>query len=708
MPAPLATLLALLIGCCALPGVGAQERSAAGLVHDENGKPLADVAVCPFSAFRPFVTQDLAAEPLLRTGADGRFAFTAERPLPRDCNAVLFVAPGRVHVAVGASHLDMTPIVLPKGSTMAGRIRDPSGKPLAGVRVQARDWLSQCRFLGHHSSAVTAPEPCTAVRSDANGRFLLSGTVDTAIRLTFGNDGFQELDLGPLAAGEPLDLVIDRAPTIAVRAMYAGRPCQGARVHIRWDETQEPLPAGITDAQGEVLLTLTHAGRLHVHIADQRAFGQIVVTEPEATPVVLELAPLPAPQVDWPGPAGDAIVVRGTLRDPDNGEPVANAWVGAMPQQAGFDLVERAILCDGVSAVSRFDKTRTGPDGAFTLAVAPGNYWLIAAEPVAGRPLGVARNPTPQELVLGKDSAPSEIRLELQPRRTVRGRLTGGPAPVGTMLRLVPQSMWVEGIDERQRFHDRFALDGELAFTAPARQLRPHVGQLLVPRWFRQGLPDKVPLGVFDLAASQVLEVPIDHVLPAVVRGRVRATVPRERLAVVSLASDDAAARSRVAAYGGPVCPVSRDGSFSIQEPPGSRSLLVLDLWSGVPLAWTQPVTVAPNRTREVELDVHVHEVIVHCTGLEAPQQAWLDILVDDAHWPAGIGAIDVRGKDRGGDLGVTLTAAMTEFRLILPDGDTQLRLCRSRQRRNGGDLFDATTWSSRKGGERTVTLVAH
>lgn len=697
-------MLALLAGFPLL----AQGRPIAGRVVDEVGRPLAEVAVCPFSAHEPFVTERLAATPPLRTDAEGRFAFTAGQPLPRGNHALLFVAQGRVHVAVGTAYVDMAPIVLPKASTLAGRVRDPDGKPLAGVRVQARDWLSQCRFLARAGTFFLSPEPCTAVLTDAQGRFVLTGTVDTAIGLTIGNHGYTERAFGPLAAGQPLDAVLSPAPTVTVQALFDGQPRADAQVHVRNDDVDEPRPAGITDAEGRITLTFARPGKLLVHVSDGETFGQLRLDEPAPT-ATLELARISTARVDWPVPGTDATVVRGTLRDPDTDQPVARAWVGAMPHDPRIDLDERAILNDAVNAVSRFVKVQTDADGKFELRVPPGRHWLVAAESSPGfRWPGTSRNPTPVDVMAAAGAEPIERNLALQPRTTVRGRLVGGTPPPGVGIRLVPDSTWLLGSTERLAFHDRFAVAADLTFTASSRQLRDHQVQLLLPRWFRQGLPDKVTIGTFAVAVDRPLEVPIEAALPAVVRGRVRAAVPMERLAVVSLGKTAADTLWGAANYDGPVCPVARDGSFAIQEPPGARSLLVIDLWSGVPLGWSQPAMVAPGSERSVDLAIRAHEIVIRCEGLEEPATAWLDILVEDAHWPAGVGNLAARGKDREGDVGVEVTAALTEFRICVPDGDTELHLRKSRPRRLLADLLDAATWSSRSPDVRVITLTAH
>ncbi|HZT56494.1 MAG TPA: hypothetical protein VFA35_09725, partial [Burkholderiaceae bacterium] len=151
-----------------------------GRVVDEQGAPLAGVAVCLLDE-NPgaplFVTADLLQEPLARTAADGTWSAALPAAVHGVGMRLLLVAPGRVHVAAPLHSHDGWPVALPRAHTLAGRVVDTDGRPLAGVRVAARDWLCDARYRADNQRVPWLPEPLTAVLTDDGGRFVLPGTV---------------------------------------------------------------------------------------------------------------------------------------------------------------------------------------------------------------------------------------------------------------------------------------------------------------------------------------------------------------------------------------------------------------------------------------------------------------------------------------------------------------------------------------------------
>ncbi len=188
-----------------LAGLSAQETAPAtltgwrGRVVDEAGAPLADVVVCALPDGETFVTQELTKTPVATTDANGAWSG------PRPKGPLLFVKKGCAHVAVPVSAFDF-PVVLPRGRTLAGRVVDVEGKPVAGVRVGLRDWLRQARYRADASKVVWPAHPCTAVRTDAAGRFVLPGAVDAGMQIVVGERSEQSTH-GPVALGDALELV---------------------------------------------------------------------------------------------------------------------------------------------------------------------------------------------------------------------------------------------------------------------------------------------------------------------------------------------------------------------------------------------------------------------------------------------------------------------------------------------------------------------
>src|SRR5262245_50040011 len=112
-------------------GVETVRREVRGTVVDEQGKPLAGVAVGWFVPWDRTLPEEAAAKPSATTGVDGAFAFTvaaAESGPPW----LWLVAAGRVHVVCDPEHAPWEPIVLPKAHALSGRVVDKDGKPVAG------------------------------------------------------------------------------------------------------------------------------------------------------------------------------------------------------------------------------------------------------------------------------------------------------------------------------------------------------------------------------------------------------------------------------------------------------------------------------------------------------------------------------------------------------------------------------------------------
>ncbi|MCU0866743.1 MAG: carboxypeptidase-like regulatory domain-containing protein [Planctomycetes bacterium] len=175
-----------------------------GRVVDENGAPLAGVAVHALRSDQPWITAELPPDQVVTTDVDGRWRLSQPVSAEPESHRLLFVTKGRVHVAAPLSAAGF-PIVLPRGRTLVGRVVDPAGRPLAGVRVEQRDALRRMTYRAESARVAWPGEPRTAVRTDAAGRFVMPGTVDTGIQLVVGEAGARSY--GPFAHGEPIEIV---------------------------------------------------------------------------------------------------------------------------------------------------------------------------------------------------------------------------------------------------------------------------------------------------------------------------------------------------------------------------------------------------------------------------------------------------------------------------------------------------------------------
>ena len=189
-------------------------------------------------------------------------------------------------------------------------------------------------------------------------------------------------------------------------------------------------------------------------------------------------------------------------------------------------------------------------------------------------------------------------------------------------------------------------------------------------------MPDKIPLAVVDVGLETgTLDVDGAVARPARLMGRVTGPVPASRLAIVSSPTATGSSFFGYLRYEGPITTVDPDGSFSFEEPPGERILVVIDVWTGAMLHREPPVTVAAGSERSVELAIEAVPVQVRVTGSGVAWH-WLEIVPAREHWPAGVGQI-ADSVDHGYfvRMGARLEPGRTEGLLYLPAAPCTLRL---------------------------------
>lgn len=661
-------LLALSLACA----LSAQNHPVRGVVIDEAGQPLAGVALVAFPMSEPFITAELLRTPTTHTAADGTFALNVDTTTPPWPANVLFAAPGRVHVVAGIAYADLTPVVLPKAKRLAGRVRDAAGKPLAGVRIEARDYLSRCVFLGRGPSPMSvSPEPRTAVRSDAEGRFVLDGVCDTAIWLLAGGQGFTRIEHGPLAAGDSFDVEVAPAPITRVTVVDRdGKPVVGVSVAV----TTSALPhllgrqEGTTDAQGRFGFTFLAApSGVYVQDRDYRRLANETLTAPQAELRLVAAAPPPPPVAE-----GEPRVF-GRVVDPETGRGVAGAKVDVVPVQ---EHREDGFVLDNMVMSANRPGVRANPDGRFAVPAEDGERWLVASDgSVAYVQPNLGRAPTPRTITLTPGAVLNDVELTLQPTFTVPGKLRGALSR-GSNVRFLVQreSRWSS---EAMEFRPRFPLDAQRSFVAKGVLARGYDVQVLLPRLFRQGLPDKLTIGATTIDGKPI-ELDASPAVPASVRGKVATPVPPQRVAVVLLptAFDNKLTGAGYALYDGPVCPLDRDGSFVLRGGSGPRTLVLLDLATGVVFAHKALGALAPGeeRTLTIEPKPQPAPVRVQFAGLPASDTLWLDVRVADAQW-LKVGQIASRSDDGSGGVGTRVPRGTNELTLWLPPGETTLVL---------------------------------
>lgn len=257
-----------------------------GRVLDYEGQPIGDVAI-GYGPLDDYVTSQLLDKPQVQSGADGRFEFEfTPPPDPKPGESTpptpyLFLVKKGLAGFGRALYLqreelrydddgydpqeqkppykpetDLGTLQMMDGARMFGRVRDPDGKPLAGVRVVARDLFDQNRcFRGRTHDFL-----CTAV-TDASGIFSLPGSLPQGVVLSCSLDGWFQRSMQPVATSTPLEIEMQKSGWIAGRVLDAeGRGMADAYVNVAY-EVKTASKQVRTGADGSFRTTQASPGR---------------------------------------------------------------------------------------------------------------------------------------------------------------------------------------------------------------------------------------------------------------------------------------------------------------------------------------------------------------------------------------------------------------------------------------------------------------
>jgi protocatechuate 3,4-dioxygenase beta subunit len=381
-----------------------------GALIDERGEPAAGVTV------------ELLAETgrsLGRTATDGEGRF-ALSDLPPGRGELVLGRPGAVPVHRPGIEIpegrtvDLGRLLISGGTTLAGRVTDPDGSPLADVEVQVRIGA------GANFSPLPpmAPSPTTLFRhTAADGTFSFSGLEpEQEIHLALCHErSIHEVLKLPAVPPEPLELTLRPAAQLSGVIVDAeGSPVPYAFLStLRRGLTPEhrdpdaPCSSGeepqAADADGRFALTPFVPGWYSL-IADAPGFqaGHLVIEVSGAgrddLRIVLESAPAAGSPTGRALPAEDEAEerreVRGHVLSPD-GRPVAGA----------------TVVSDGVL-------TGTAEDGSFLLSLTDGEH------PVRVKP-GEYSSGWQETQVVVTGSPVDGVEIRLQATAELRGRISG-------------------------------------------------------------------------------------------------------------------------------------------------------------------------------------------------------------------------------------------------------------------------------------------
>ena len=237
-----------------------------GLVVDAQLRPLSGIAVNHLAADDARIDAALGSA-TQRTATDGRFRL--EITLPQGSKQHLVLGGGRWATMTcplptrkdGA--LDLGAVAMAPGSTMAGRVRDAEGRPIAGALVVASDLLDSQQFLGNRGSGNSLM--CrTRATSDARGIVRLPGMVQSVGSVRVSCEGHYDEVLQPVAVGTPIDVALSPAPRWRGRVVAPdGGPAGDVSLHLGNDKV------GITAADGTFVVSPRERG-----ITKLRAFAR--------------------------------------------------------------------------------------------------------------------------------------------------------------------------------------------------------------------------------------------------------------------------------------------------------------------------------------------------------------------------------------------------------------------------------------------------
>ncbi len=411
----------------------APEETPVAAAHVTLREPEADIHGPAGNAAIAYLDVDLFGVKECRgvTGEDGRFALDA---YVRGTYDLLVRAGGfpelRRDVMVQGATLELGDVVLAENREIAGTVRSPDGRPLAGadVWVPKRPVRTERRDSRKYSVLEAGPSSSLArTRTDAGGAFVLTGLVDEAFEVAARADGYPGEVLERVAAGSgDVAITLPFGLTVRGRVIDAerGRPLAGARVDSPWVPESERT----TDDAGRFEIT-------GIALEEGQTFGAAVVVraklegyrEAQETVAFADPRAAPAAETELVLERMDAeTLICGIVLD-GRGTPCAGARVWT--EVPGLPLAfVRALLADQAKEVL------SGADGTFALpALRIGSLRFYALASYPG--LATARvGPFVRE---GEGAWPF-IEIRLDRGAAVQGRVTSteGAAIGGARVRL--------------------------------------------------------------------------------------------------------------------------------------------------------------------------------------------------------------------------------------------------------------------------------
>lgn len=397
--------------------------SLVGHTRCRDGSVLPDIAV---------IASDGTAT---RSGIDGRFMLSGLCPGSHTLHAEatgLVSIPSGVILVRGGETIDGVDLVLDRACFVTGRVTTDQFQPLAGANVSGR--LRDASALPTVAPGSLGQAARIVTSTDAEGRFRLGPFAPGRVELTAEHEAC--IPFARVYASDATELQIKLPAASSIAGVVLDPDGQPAAIHRALLLVANPNRAGwhvvteVTPPPADAA-----AGRFHLRVPLAKEVRVVAVTRDFALASSEPMRVLPGKVSPLELHATVGARVTGRVRD-GSGTAIAGAEVLLREDGATYELAQ----------------LRTGTDGGFTVALAPGRYTACFRKP------GYAPRRVPVEIAAGSPAPVIDCQL-------VRGAALTGRIVSAAGAVLAALEVHAVRVDDAQ-VHPEIALvcDGAFAF----------------------------------------------------------------------------------------------------------------------------------------------------------------------------------------------------------------------------------------------------
>lgn len=591
-----------------------------GRIFDAEGTPLANVAV------------RVAGQEAARTTSQSDGWFTLQAVHHFDTQLEVAGKTYARQVLTIPEDGDVGDLTMVVAGHVSGWVRDAKGAPIAGATVLIGDGIDRSANWLDEQPGGRGPAFRARGVTDERGAFFVRGGVRKLASVTVEAAGFESAGPIPVDAGVPVEVSLRSRVGAKGQEEAAVVACRIRVVEAWTDKPIESFAAAAFDPHASPLQGAAQVARSLVEARD----GEVSIAPPRGQHIEVRARGFARTQVVAKSGTITARLapestIRGIVRDPQSGEPVADVGIRALCGTTSLGaLLSRAPVL-----------TRTNDQGAFELhGLCSGRWTLVATH--TQRAIGPSRS-----VKLGIAEPRQGVDLESPRGASLEVRIAGKAPDPRWRLRVAPQ---VDGptIVTDGAFDGAKRIDGE-RLTWTGLLAGKHRIELLVPQPPRLGGPRRFVLRELDLAdakSQQPVDIDLEALGPRLVRGTLvgeGSVPPWSRLVVILEPRSSSPVKYPLPHFSGPVARPSPDGSFELWADSGLHTPVVVDaatrivfyrgddvrIPEGRPSAELEPITFR-SRALEVEL-VREPEAL--------GQVHHIEVRLGEL-WPGGVGQI--------------------------------------------------------------------